>query len=42
MSKIIVTGGSGFIGSHIVSALKKNDHEVYVIDKVNTLNSIAG
>ncbi len=38
MSKIIVTGGSGFIGSHIVSALKKNDHEVYIIDKVNTLN----
>jgi UDP-glucose 4-epimerase len=36
--KIAVTGGSGFIGSHIVSALEKSNHEVFVIDKINSIN----
>ncbi len=35
MAKVIVTGGSGFIGSHIVDALVKKGCEVIVIDKQN-------
>jgi len=32
MKKSIVTGGAGFIGSHIVDRLIADGHEVYVID----------
>src|SRR3989338_2054692 len=31
MRKIIVTGGAGFIGSHIVDLLLENNYEVHVI-----------
>ncbi len=34
MSNILVTGGSGFIGSHIVEALKKENHNVFNVDKI--------
>ena len=30
--KIIVTGGAGFIGSHLAKRLIGENHEVYVID----------
>lgn len=32
MKKIIVTGGAGFIGSHLVKKLTDDSHEVYVLD----------
>lgn len=31
--KVLVTGGSGFIGSHLVDALVDGDHEVVVVDR---------
>lgn len=34
MSKIIVTGGAGFIGSHIVDALVDEGYEVHIIDNM--------
>ena len=37
--KVLVTGGAGFIGSHIVDALIKNNHEVIIIDNLSTGNS---
>ena len=30
--KSIVTGGCGFIGSHLVEKLLKNNHKVFIID----------
>jgi len=35
-TKILVTGGAGFIGSHIVDLLIENDFEVIVIDNLST------
>jgi UDP-glucose 4-epimerase len=40
MSKAIVTGGAGFIGSHIVEKLLQNDFHVVVLDNVPAGNII--
>ncbi|MHC1610696.1 MAG: NAD-dependent epimerase/dehydratase family protein [Candidatus Methanospirareceae archaeon] len=34
--KIIVTGGAGFIGSHVVDRLMEEDHEIVVLDNLST------
>lgn len=36
MSRIIVTGGAGFIGSHLVDILVKKGHEVLIVDNLFT------
>jgi UDP-glucose 4-epimerase len=36
MKKILVTGGAGFIGSHIVDRLIEENHKVVVIDNLST------
>ena len=36
--KILVTGGAGFIGSHLVEELVKKKHKVMVIDNLSTGN----
>ena len=33
--KYVVTGGCGFIGSHIVEALAEEGHEVVVVDNLS-------
>lgn len=34
--KILITGGAGFIGSHLTEAYLREGHEVYIIDNLST------
>tara|TARA_Y100000816_G_C26081418_1_gene569991 strand:+ start:268 stop:1236 length:969 start_codon:yes stop_codon:yes gene_type:complete len=36
MSKILVTGGAGYIGSHVCKLLKKNNYEFVILDNLST------
>jgi UDP-glucose 4-epimerase len=40
VSKIVITGGAGFIGSHIAENLAKNGHEIIVVDNLDPYYSI--
>lgn len=39
MEKVIVTGGAGFIGSHIVDALLDLGYEVHIVDNMSSGNN---
>jgi UDP-glucose 4-epimerase len=34
--RVLITGGSGFVGSHLAEALLAADHEVFVLDNLST------
>ena len=36
MSKFLVTGGAGFIGSHLVDLLVRNNHKLIIVDNLST------
>lgn len=42
--KVLITGGAGFIGSHLVKQFESNSHEVTVLDNISTgkLENLAG
>ena len=35
MNRVLVTGGAGFIGSHVVDSLIETEHEVIVVDDLS-------
>lgn len=40
--KIIVTGGCGYIGSHVARAFKQNGDQVFIIDRVRREHTLKG
>jgi UDP-glucose 4-epimerase len=41
VSKIVITGGAGFIGSHIAESLAKDGHEIVIVDNLDPYYSVA-
>ena len=39
MKKILITGGSGFIGSNLINYLSKRNYKIYNIDKLSKVSS---
>ncbi|MBW1711406.1 MAG: NAD-dependent epimerase/dehydratase family protein, partial [Deltaproteobacteria bacterium] len=39
--RVLVTGGAGYIGSHVVKTLGQNGHEVLTYDNLSTGNKWA-
>ena len=35
MDRILITGGLGFIGSHVAARLAENNHEVFLLDNLS-------
>ncbi|AKB18814.1 SDR family NAD(P)-dependent oxidoreductase [Methanosarcina sp. WWM596] len=40
MSKIVITGGAGFIGSHIAENLAKDGHDIIIVDNLDPYYSV--
>ena len=40
MSKILVTGGAGFIGAHLVKKLLEEKHKILIFDNLSTIGGI--
>ena len=38
--KILLTGGAGYIGSHVLLSILRDNHDVYIIDDLSTGNRI--
>ena len=36
MKKILITGGAGYIGSHVTEKLVKNKKKIFIIDNLST------
>ena len=36
MKKILITGGSGYIASHVADILSNNGHKVFIFDKIKS------
>mgnify|MGYP006182611819 FL=1 len=36
MKKILITGGAGYIGSHVAETLIKNKEKIFIVDNLST------
>jgi nucleoside-diphosphate-sugar epimerase len=37
--RILITGGAGFIGSHVAERLLRDGHEIFILDDLNDFYS---